>query len=161
MVGKQMIYSPERNTQWLHNEHYKSLLLCYPIIDVIIISLCWPLILFHHVRNGFSLTCPHVFPISAGFQLTLFLEVGRAVPLAPLYLQTTSRKIWIQAIASSFVGHMHKPSSYCIQSPTHYYWGPGSSNYFYKTASVNTCHLPKKRRLVGVYFGRLRTLQAN
>ncbi len=83
MVGKQMIYSPERNTQWLHNENYKSLLLCYLIIDVIIISLCWLLILFHHVRNGFPLTCPHVFPISAGFQLTLFLEVGRAVPLAP------------------------------------------------------------------------------
>ncbi len=43
---------------------------------VIIFSLCWPPILHHHVQNGLSLIS-YVFPISAGFQLTLFPRVGR------------------------------------------------------------------------------------
>jgi hypothetical protein len=47
--------------------------------------LCWSLILLHQVRNGFFLTCPHIFPISAGFQLTLFLWSGAGwAPHPPL-----------------------------------------------------------------------------
>jgi hypothetical protein len=38
---------------------------------VIIFSLCWSPILHHHVQNGLSSISSHVFPISAGFQLTL------------------------------------------------------------------------------------------
>ncbi len=53
------------------------------LVMVTIFSLYWPLILLHHVRNGFPSTSSHVFPISAGFQLTLFPRVGRARPLTP------------------------------------------------------------------------------
>ncbi len=71
-----------KKKQRLHNEYYGSLILRYPTIGSNNL-LCWPLILLHHVQNGFSLICPHVFPISAGFQLTLFLGVRRAGPLIP------------------------------------------------------------------------------
>ncbi len=53
------------------------------LLMVTIFSLCWPLILLYHVRNGFPSTASHVFFISAGFQLTLFHRVGRARPLTP------------------------------------------------------------------------------
>ncbi len=71
---------------------------------VTIFSFYWPLILLHHIRNGFSSTSSHVFHISAGFQQTLFPSVGQAGPLTPLCPQTDSRKFWIQATARFFVG---------------------------------------------------------
>ncbi len=72
---------------------------------VTIFSLCWLLILIHHVRNEFSSTFSHLFPISAGFQLTLFLRVRQARPLTSLSLYTGSRRLWIQATARFPVGH--------------------------------------------------------
>ncbi len=50
---------------------------------VTIFSLCWPLILLCHVWTRFSSTSSHVFPISVGFQVTLFPRVGRAGPFTP------------------------------------------------------------------------------
>jgi hypothetical protein len=76
---------------------------------VIIFSLCW-LLIIHHIQNGYFFTSLYVFPISAGFQLTLFPRVKQAESLIPLCLQTGSRKLWIQATAQFFVGH----SSFCI-----------------------------------------------
>jgi hypothetical protein len=83
MVEHQMIYSPERkkNNGYITNTTSHSFE-AIQLLMVIIFSLCWPLILLHHVQNGFSSTY-HVFPISAGFQLTLFLGVRRAGSLSP------------------------------------------------------------------------------
>jgi hypothetical protein len=32
MIENQMIYLQKEKTQWLHNEYYESLILCYPAI---------------------------------------------------------------------------------------------------------------------------------
>ncbi len=90
-----------KKKQWLHNEYYETLLWDYPVL-ITNFSLCWPLILLHHVSS----TSSHIFPISAGFQLTLFPRVGRAGFLTPLCPQTGSRKFWIQATACLFVRHI-------------------------------------------------------
>ncbi len=68
----------KEKTQWLRNEYFGSLLYVIQLIIVAIFSLCWLLILFHHVQNWFSNTSPHVFPVFAGFQLTLFRGVRQA-----------------------------------------------------------------------------------
>ncbi len=76
----------KERTQWLHNEYYESLLLYYSTIDSnnFLTQLAADPPSSH--RNGFSPTCLHVFPISAWFQLTLFLGVRRAGHLNPFYL---------------------------------------------------------------------------
>jgi hypothetical protein len=87
MADHQMIYSPKRKNkkkQWSHEEYYESLLMIIQLSIVTIFSLCWLLILLYHVRNGFASISSHVFPISAGFQLSLFSRVKRAGPLNPL-----------------------------------------------------------------------------
>ncbi len=68
-------------------------------------SLCWPLILLHHSRNGFLAASTHGFPISAGFQPTLFTKTGRTGPFYPPFLQTGPGKLLIQTIASLPVEH--------------------------------------------------------
>jgi hypothetical protein len=104
MVEHQVIYSPERKTQGYITNITSHSFYIIQLLIIAIFSLCSPLILLHHVRNGFSLICPQVFPISAGFQLTLFCEVRRAGPLTPFYLCTGPKKLWIQATACFFVG---------------------------------------------------------
>ncbi len=88
-------------------EYYESLPLNYSISKVTIFSLCWRFILLHHVRNGFLFVSSHGFPISAGFQLTLFTRAKQARPFFPSFLQTCSRKLWIQATARFPVGHTY------------------------------------------------------
>jgi hypothetical protein len=66
---------------------------------VIIFSLCWPLILLHHVQNGLFPLFSHVSLISARFQLALFPRVGQVGPLTPLFLPIGFRKLWIQSTA--------------------------------------------------------------
>ncbi len=58
----------------------ESLPLNYLKSKVTIFSLCWPLVLLHHVWNGFLFASSHGLPISAGFQLTLLLGLGRPGP---------------------------------------------------------------------------------
>jgi hypothetical protein len=82
-VEHQMIYSPERkNNGYILNitSHFLNVI---QLLIVTIFSLCWLLILLYHVRNWFSYTSPYVFPISAGFQLTLFPGVRWAGSLTP------------------------------------------------------------------------------
>ncbi len=45
-----------------------------------IFSLCWPLILLHHVLNGFLFSSSHGFAISVRFQLTFFTRSRWAGP---------------------------------------------------------------------------------
>ncbi len=75
-----MIYSPERK----HNSHtmlYDHESVITMICDeLIIFSRLWPLILLHHVPNGFLPIYCYVSPISVGFQLTFFFQTGRAWP---------------------------------------------------------------------------------
>ncbi len=83
MVEHQMIYSPERkNYGWVLNitSHFLNV---FQLLIVIIFSLCFLLILLYHVRNWLSYTSPCVFPISAGFQPTLFPRVRWAGFLTP------------------------------------------------------------------------------
>ncbi len=80
IVEHQMIYSPARK-KYSHTMMYgyESLItLIYS--ELIIFSLCWPLILLHYVPNGFHHVYCHVFPISAGFQLTLSPKQGGPGP---------------------------------------------------------------------------------
>ncbi len=104
MVEHHIFILLKEKTQQLHNEYYKLLFLYYSVIGVIIFSLCCPLILLHHVRNGFLLICPHVFPISAGLQLTLFLEMGRAGPLTPLVCRPVPGSSGSRQVPISFLG---------------------------------------------------------
>ncbi len=105
MVEHQMIYSPKRKKQWLHNEYYESLLWGYPVINAYNLFT----LLAADPPSSRSESVPlhffSCFPISAGFQLNLFPRVGRAKPLIPLCLQTGSRELWIQATVHFFVGH--------------------------------------------------------
>ncbi len=70
-----------------------------------IFSLCWPLVLLHHVLNGFLFSSSHGFAISVRFQLTFFTRSRWAGPFFPPFLQTGSRKLWIQTIAHFPVRH--------------------------------------------------------
>ncbi len=73
-----MIYFPERKktiSYWNNNES----LLC-DIWWIAIFSLCWPLILLHHIPNRFFSISFHVFSISAGSQLTLYPKAGQTWP---------------------------------------------------------------------------------
>ncbi len=64
--------------------------------ELAISSLCWPLILPHHVPNRFLVVLHHVSSISAGFQLFFFSPIGGPawpclglpLPLSRLSLQT-------------------------------------------------------------------------
>jgi hypothetical protein len=60
-----------------------------------------------HVQNGFFSVSSHVFPISSGFQLTLFPRARWAWPRIPTFLRTGSRKLWIQATARFSIGHTY------------------------------------------------------
>jgi hypothetical protein len=70
---------------------------------VIIFSLCWPLTFLHHLQNGSFSIPSHVFPISAGFQPTLFSRVGRAGPL-PLSADWFQEAL-IQQLPIFSIGH--------------------------------------------------------
>jgi hypothetical protein len=99
-----MIYSPERK-----NNSYTTILVYVSLIIIlcskqIVFSLCWPLILLHHVPNMFLLVSCHVSPISARFQLTLFPKTGWAWPCVCPLPQTGSRKLWIQTTACFLSG---------------------------------------------------------
>jgi hypothetical protein len=83
--------------------------------ELAISSLCWPLILLHHVPNRFLFVLHHVSSISAGFQLIFSLPnewawpcFGLPLPLSNPSLQTGSRKSWIQATA-----HISGGQNYC------------------------------------------------
>ncbi len=69
MVEHQMIISPKRKNQWLHNEYYRSLLLHYPAIDsnnLLTLLVADP---SSSRPEWVLLYFSYVFPISAGFQL--------------------------------------------------------------------------------------------
>ncbi len=105
MVVHQMIYSPEIKKHQSHNKYYESLLLGYlgvngnnllTLLAADPPSSCPEWVLLH-----FFSCFPHLcwvptdsFPLS---------DAGRAPN--PLFLQTGSRKLWIQATARFFVGH--------------------------------------------------------
>ncbi len=108
-VEHQMVYSPERKKNGYITNIISHFFQDIRITMVTIFSLCQPLILLHHARNGFFSISSHVFAISEGFQLTLFPRVRRAGSLTPLFLQTGSWKLWIQTTACFFVGHRYPP----------------------------------------------------
>jgi hypothetical protein len=69
MNEHQMIHSLKRkNNDYIRILQVTSLELFSNRITIF--SLFWPLILLHHIRNGFLLASSHGTPISAGFQLT-------------------------------------------------------------------------------------------
>ncbi len=121
MVEHQVIYSPERKTMVI-DEYFESLPLNYSILEVAIFSLCRPLTLLRHVRNRFLFVSTHGSPISDGFQLTLFTRAGRVRPFFPPFLQTCSRKLWIEATAHFPVGHTYFLLVECVALPRHTYF---------------------------------------
>ncbi len=77
-------FIPLKEKTAITHGYYESLLLNYSTTEITIFSLCWPLILLHHVWNGFLFASSHGSPISAGFQLTLFPGTRCARPFSPL-----------------------------------------------------------------------------
>jgi hypothetical protein len=74
--------------------------------DNFLFSLCWLLILLHHVQKGFFSISSHVFPISAGFQLILFPGVGGPAPSPPSVCRPVPGSSGsMQATAHFFVWH--------------------------------------------------------
>ncbi len=63
MVEHQMIYSPKEKKNNGHITNITSQLFrVIQLLMVAIFSLCWPLIILHHVQNGSSFISSHVFP---------------------------------------------------------------------------------------------------
>jgi hypothetical protein len=84
MVEHQVIYSPERkNNNYIRILRVASFELFINTKKITISSLCWLLILLHHVQNGFLFASSHGFPFSAGFKLTLFTRTGWPGPFSP------------------------------------------------------------------------------
>jgi hypothetical protein len=83
MVEHQMISSPKRKNSGHITNTISHFFNDVRLTMVAIFSLCWLLILLNHVQNGFSSISSHVFPIPAGFQLTLFPRVRWAGPSTP------------------------------------------------------------------------------
>jgi hypothetical protein len=85
--------------------------------ELLIFLLYWPLILPHHVPNEFLPISCYVSPISAGFQLTLFFQTGRAWPrIRPPPPAELFRGALDPGIGPFFIGHT--PLVWIRGSPT-------------------------------------------